>query len=70
MMMSQFTPGVYVPDPFNRHYDTRRTWLAWTDPTPPPVPLRRRLGRALVRFGTWLEGRRQTPAPQPASATT
>ncbi len=62
MMMSQFMPGVFVPDPYNSHYDDRRTWLAWRDPDPPRVPTRQRLGRALVRLGTWLEGRRPAPA--------
>jgi hypothetical protein len=70
VMMSQFTPGVYDPDPFDRHYDTRRTWLAWPDPAPPPVPLRQRLGQALVRFGAWLEGHDAMPAPRTDSATT
>lgn len=68
VMSSQFVPGVFVPDPFNRHYDNRRTWLAWRDPDPPAIPLRTRLGRALVRFGAWIEGNRSVPATE--SATT
>lgn len=49
-------PTVFEPDSLNRHYDDRRTWLAWRDVPPERTAMRTRLGRVLVRFGRWVEG--------------
>lgn len=68
MTHSQFIPEVFDPDPYNRHYDDRRTWLAWRDPDPPAVPLRVQVGHALVRFGGWVAGQRPAPALDATSA--
>lgn len=50
-MTPTFIPFEFPADPYNRHYDERRSWLADTLIETKRVSLRERIGQLLVLLG-------------------
>ena len=50
-MAPLFIPFEFPADPYNRHYDERRSWLAHSLIETERASLRQRIGQLLVRLG-------------------